>query len=80
MTAKRFLVDYTPATPEQKVKIESIRDTFKAIAIDLDADLPEGAEKSAGMRHLLEAKDAFVRSVLEAPSEVVGPHYPKRQD
>ena len=31
----------------------------------LDAQLPDCAEKSAGMRKLLEAKDCFVRSLLE---------------
>lgn len=29
------------------------------------ANLPESAEKSAGMRKLLEAKDCFVRAALE---------------
>lgn len=31
----------------------------------MDANLPDGAEKSAGMRKLLEAKDCFVRAKLE---------------
>lgn len=31
---------------------------------ELDAKLPDGAEKSAGMRKLLEAKDCFVRAML----------------
>lgn len=30
----------------------------------MDKNLPEGPEKSAGMRKLLEAKDCFVRAVL----------------
>lgn len=31
----------------------------------LAASLPDGPEKSAGMRKLLEAKDCFVRAALE---------------
>ena len=34
------------------------------LAADLDAALPDGAEKSAGLRKLLEAKDCFVRAKL----------------
>ena len=35
------------------------------IAIYMDAQLPDGPEKSAGLRKLLEAKDCFVRSALD---------------
>jgi hypothetical protein len=31
----------------------------------MDQDLPDCAEKSAGLRKLLEAKDCFVRAALE---------------
>ena len=34
------------------------------LAEKMEAALPDGPEKSAGMRKLLEAKDCFVRSVL----------------
>lgn len=34
------------------------------LAIRMDQDLPDGAEKSAGLRKLLEAKDCFVRAAL----------------
>ncbi len=33
----------------------------------MDDGLPDCAEKSAGLRKLLEAKDCFVRAALEAP-------------
>jgi len=33
-------------------------------AAKLDETLPDGAEKSAGLRKLLEAKDCFVRAAL----------------
>lgn len=36
------------------------------LATQMDAALPEGAEKTAGMRKLLEAKDCFVRAKLES--------------
>jgi hypothetical protein len=35
------------------------------LALQLEADLPPSAEKSAGMRKLLEAKDCFVRAALD---------------
>lgn len=34
------------------------------LALLMEKTLPDGPEKSAGMRKLLEAKDCFVRSVL----------------
>ena len=37
------------------------------LARQLDLQLPEGPEKTAGMRKLLEAKDCFVRTLLEKP-------------
>lgn len=36
------------------------------LATKMDETLAEGAEKTAGLRKLLEAKDCFVRAVLEA--------------
>ena len=38
------------------------------LALWMDDHLAEGAEKTAGMRKLLEAKDCFVRAKLEADS------------
>jgi hypothetical protein len=35
------------------------------LAKQMEELLPDGPEKSAGMRKLLEAKDAFVRAALE---------------
>jgi hypothetical protein len=34
------------------------------LACSMDAQLPDGPEKSAGLRKLLEAKDCFVRAKL----------------
>lgn len=35
------------------------------LAMEMDDRLPEGAEKTAGLRKLLESKDCFVRAKLE---------------
>lgn len=40
-----------------------------ALAHDMAARLPQGPELTAGLRKLLEAKDCFVRSALDAPKE-----------
>jgi hypothetical protein len=34
------------------------------LAMKMDQDLPDGPEKSAGLRKLLEAKDCFVRAKI----------------
>ena len=47
---------------------EYLKGTSKAIgdlAYKMNEDLPEGSEKSAGLRKLLEAKDCFVRANLQ---------------
>lgn len=35
------------------------------LAARMESELPDGPEKSAGMRKLLEAKDCFVRAKLD---------------
>lgn len=37
------------------------------VAREMDRALPDGPEKSAGLRKLLEAKDCLVRAALPAP-------------
>ena len=47
-----------------------MRDTsrkFYDLATEVDVYLSNGAEKSAALRHLLEAKDAAVRAAMETP-------------
>lgn len=39
-----------------------IAETFYALADEIDGDLPECAEKSAGLRKLLEARDCVLRA------------------
>lgn len=42
---------------------------FHDLAHDLDAQLPDGPEKSTALRKLLESKDAAVRSALDIEEE-----------
>jgi len=45
-------------------KLQKISLPFYNIAHALDGQLPDGPEKSAGLRKLLEAKDCMVRAAL----------------
>lgn len=58
-TIKFFAYDHLPP------KLQEVCKPIVELANLMEATLPDGAEKSAGMRKLLEAKDCFVRSVLE---------------
>lgn len=44
--------------------LQEISKPLGELAKQFDAELPDGAEKSAGLRKLLEAKDCFVRAKL----------------
>ena len=39
------------------------------LALHMEATLPDGPEKTMGIRKLLEAKDCFVRAMLEGPDK-----------
>lgn len=45
--------------------LQEVSSAFYALADELDALLPDCAEKSSGLRKLLEAKDCMVRAALE---------------
>ena len=45
-------------------KLQTISKPLGELAEKMDAELPDGPEKSAGLRKLLEAKDCFVRANL----------------
>lgn len=47
--------------------LQKVSKPIGELAEQMEADLPDGPEKSAGMRKLLEAKDCFVRAALDAP-------------
>lgn len=58
-----FTYDHLPTSPTSPMREVSSR--FATLALALDAILPDGPEKSAGLRKLLEAKDCAVRAALD---------------
>ena len=44
--------------------LQAVSKPLGDLAQRMEAELPDGPEKSAGMRKLLEAKDCFVRAAL----------------
>ena len=59
-TIKYFAYAHLPA------HLQAVSKPIGELAEKLEAELPDGPEKSAGMRKLLEAKDCFVRAALDA--------------
>jgi len=57
-TMKFFKYEHLPS------QLQEISKPIALLAELMEKTLPDGPEKSAGMRKLLEAKDCFVRSVL----------------
>lgn len=55
---KYFNYEHLPET------LQCVSRPFGDLARDLENNLPDGAEKSVGLRKLLEAKDCFVRAAL----------------
>jgi len=45
-------------------KLQAVSKPIGELAKQMDENLPDGAEKSAGLRKLLEAKDCLVRAML----------------
>lgn len=56
---KYFKYDHLPP------HLQVISKPIGELAEKLNAELPDGPEKSAGLRKLLEAKDCFVRARLD---------------
>jgi len=56
---KYFQCGHLPA------KLQEVSKIMLETAEDMEACLPGGPEKSAGLRKLLEAKDCFVRAALQ---------------
>lgn len=44
--------------------LQAVSSPIGELAQQMDAELPDGPEKSAGLRKLLEAKDCFVRAKI----------------
>lgn len=47
--------------------LQEVSKPIGELAAKMEVELPDGAEKTAGMRKLLEAKDCFVRASLDKP-------------
>lgn len=62
-TIKFFEYSHLPS------KLQEISKPIGDLAHQMEETLPDGPEKSAGMRKLLEAKDCFVRAALEKKGE-----------
>lgn len=58
-TIRYFAFAHLPA------HLQEVSKPIGELAQKLEAELPDGPEKSAGMRKLLEAKDCFVRSAMD---------------
>lgn len=58
-TIKFFEYEHLPA------RLQEVSKPLAELAHQMEETLPDGPEKSAGMRKLLEAKDCFVRALLE---------------
>lgn len=48
-------------------QLQAVSKPVGELAALMEEQLPDGPEKSAGMRKLLEAKDCFVRASLDKP-------------
>lgn len=51
------------------IQLQLVSKPIYELAHYMEQTLPDGPEKSAGMRKLLEAKDAFVRANIVTKSE-----------
>lgn len=72
MQIEDFLTDYTPADAVTRAKMDHIRDLYSDLTRALQGlNLPVNAERSAGMRKLVEAKDCHVRCIIQGQREGV---------
>lgn len=55
-----FTYQHLPASPARDVSVSCAH-----LAATMVEQLPDGPELSAGLRHLLEAKDCFVRAAID---------------
>ena len=62
--SERILKWFPGAHPEKFVN--EIQARFREFAVEMDELLPESAEKTTGLRKILEGKDCLVRAALDA--------------
>ena len=63
-SAYEDLTDYTPASDQARREMEAVRRAYASLAKHMQKTVPDGPNKSAGMRQLLLAKDSHVRALL----------------
>ena len=69
---ENFLTDYEPVDDETRAGMDHIRDLYADLARALGSlNLPANAERTAGMRKLVEAKDCHVRCIIQGQREGV---------
>ena len=66
---ENFLTDYEPVSPETRERMDHIRDLYADLVRAISPLLPSNAERTAGMRKLLEAKDCHVRALIQGERE-----------
>lgn len=59
-----YLTEYPEVDAATRKKMDDVRAIYTRAARALEAAVPGGPEKTAGMRKLLEAKDCHVRSFV----------------
>lgn len=60
---RHFTYSHLPAD------LQSVSEPMSILATLMDDTLPDCAEKSAGLRKILEAKDCFVRAAIEGRTQ-----------
>lgn len=68
MTSYPILRFFRPEQPEPE-RLKEVSALFSLLAETMSEKLPRGAEVSAGLRKLLEAKDCAVRAVPTDPGD-----------
>ena len=63
-SAYEDLTDCTPASDQAKREMDAVRRAYASLARHMERTIPDGPNKSAGMRQLLQAKDSHVRALL----------------
>ena len=63
-TIKYFAFSHLPP------HLQAVSKPIGELAQQMEDHLPDSAEKTAGMRKLLEAKDCFVRAAVDAPNRI----------
>ena len=62
---KWFNFDHVDFSKDKGIERFAIYEECQKLAYLMDGFLPESAEKTTGLRKMLEAKDCFVRAYLE---------------